>query len=431
MRLNIVHPGAGELHYEIRGIVEFAKSLESTGIDITWENIGDPIAKGEEVPGWIRELIVKEVKKNESYGYSPTKGLQAAREFLSRQRAEQGKAMLDPENIVFFNGLGDAINKIYTWLSPDARVLGPNPAYPTHSVMEAAHGHSAHMTYDLDPDNGWLPDVEQIRRKVSENPAIAGLLIINPDNPTGVVYPVNVLEQIVAIAKEHDLFLIADEIYSNLAYTKGEFVPLAQLADGVPTIVMRGLSKEIPWPGSRCGWAEFYNVEQDDNFADYIRSIEEAKMAEVCSTTLPQSVFPAIFGDPRYRDHLYARRAVYKERAAKAAAVLGGSPNLTVVEPKGAFYLSATFKPDFVKKGINKPAANPRAQKLLERALSDIPEENFDKRFCHQLLATTGICTVPLTTGFNSQVQGFRMTLLEPDDAAFTKTLESIRDFCE
>ncbi len=431
MRLNIVHPGAGELHYEIRGIVEFAKALSDTGIDIVWENIGDPVAKGEEVPEWIRNLIGEEVKKNASYGYSPTKGLQAAREFLSRQRAEQGKVQLDAENILFFNGLGDAINKIYTWLNPDARVLGPNPAYPTHAVMEAAHGHSAHITYDLDPDRGWLPDMDEVRRKVAENPAIAGILIINPDNPTGVVFPREIVEEFVAIAREYELFLIADEIYSNLTYTRGEFTPLAEVADGVPTIIMRGLSKEIPWPGSRCGWTEFYNVDADRGFVDYIRSIEEAKMAEVCSTTLPQSVFPAIFGDPRYREHLHARRAIYKARAEKGTKILDASPHLKVVQPKGAFYLVATFTSEFIKRGASKGAANPDAQKLLDAALEGIPEEDFDKRFCHQLLAATGICTVPLTTGFNGKTHGFRMTLLESDDAAFTSTLEAVRDFCD
>lgn len=431
MRVNIVHPGAGELHYEIRGIVEFAEALERTGIKITWENIGDPVAKGEEVPEWIRELIVNEVKKNDSYGYSPTKGLQAAREFLSRQRKEQGKADLDPENVLFFNGLGDAINKIYTWLNPEARVLGPNPAYPTHSAMEAAHGRSGHLTYSLDPANGWLPDVADIRRQVSEHPDIAGLLIINPDNPTGVVYPREILEEFVAIAKEFKLFLIADEIYSNLTYTRGEFVPLSELSDGVPTIILRGLSKEIPWPGSRCGWAEFYSVDADPDFAKYIQSIEEAKMAEVCSTTLPQTVFPAIFGDDRYREHLHARRAIYKARAEKAARILNESPHLRVVEPKGAFYLVATFTPEFMTGNFDKPAANPEAQALLDKALANIPKENFDKRFCHQLLAATGICTVPLSTGFNSQVQGFRMTLLESDDTVFTNTLQAIKDFCD
>ncbi len=257
------------------------------------------------------------------------------------------------------------------------------------------------------------------------------MLIINPDNPTGAVYPQEILKEFVAIAKEYELFLIADEIYSNLSYVKGDFTPMAELADGVPTIVMRGLSKEVPWPGSRCGWAEFYNVDKDKDFAEYIESIVEAKMAEVCSTTLPQTVFPAIFGDKRYRDHLYERRAIYKARAEKAAGILNESPNLTVVQPKGAFYLVATFTEDFIGRGIDKPAANPAAQKLLDQALADIPEDSFDKRFCHHLLATTGICTVPLSTGFNGDVHGFRMTLLESDPAVFTRTLKAIKDFCE
>src|SRR3954468_19291729 len=167
MRVNIVHPGAGELHYEIRGIVELAEQLAKTGINITWENIGDPVAKGEEIPAWIREIVAEEALRNSgSYGYSPTKGLEAARQWIAEDRSKQGTD-LPAGSILFFNGLGDAINKVYTWLNPEARVLGPNPAYPTHSAVEAAHGRSAHMTYELDPDNGWLPDVEDIRRQVA------------------------------------------------------------------------------------------------------------------------------------------------------------------------------------------------------------------------------------------------------------------------
>lgn len=430
MRVNIVHPGAGELHYEIRGVISFAQKLADTGINVIWENIGDPVTKGEQVPQWIRDLIVEEVKTdNKSYGYSPTKGLQATREFLSEQRRQEGKARLDPENILFFNGLGDAINKIYTWLNPEARVLGPNPAYPTHSAIEAAHGRSAHMTYRLDPDNGWLPDIKEIRAKVETNPHIAGLLIINPDNPTGMVYPLDILKQLVAIAKQYKLFLIADEIYSNLTYRPEDFTPLAEIADGVPTVILRGLSKEVPWPGSRCGWAEFYNVESDQYFARYIRSLHEVKMTEVCSTTLPQSVLPAIFGDSRYAKHLAGRQALYRERAAKAVQALSGQPGLKVVEPKGAFYLCVTFDDNLIKRDINVPAANPDAQNILDKALEEVPTEAFDKRFCYQLLASKGICTVPLSTGFNSSTPGFRITLLETDEAVFAATLEAIKDF--
>jgi alanine-synthesizing transaminase len=431
MRLNIVHPGAGELHYEIRGIVDFAQQLEQTGIKITWENIGDPVAKGEQIPKWIREIVADEVRRSSgSYAYSPTKGLSAAREWIAADRSKQGTE-LKAEHILFFNGLGDAINKVYTWLNPQARVLGPNPAYPTHSALEAAHGRSAHMTYQLDPQNNWLPNVAEVRHQVADNPNIAGLLVINPDNPTGMVYPKRILEEFVDIAREYRLFLIADEVYANLTYDQADFISLGALADGVPTIIMRGLSKEVPWPGSRSGWLEFYNLQADPDFARYSRSIEEAKMTEVCSTTLPQTVLPAILGDRRYQSHLAARRAKYAARSAEALEILGSVPSLNVVRPKGAFYLSVTFNDNYLKKRLPMPAANPKAQALLDDALARFPAAALDKRFCHELLATTGICTVPLTTGFNSSTPGFRMTLLESDDAKFTNTLQTIKRFVE
>ncbi len=176
MRLNIVHPGATELQYEIRDIVKFANKLAETGIEITWENIGDPVAKGEEVPEWIREIVASEARaQSGSYKYSPTKGMAKAREFLSETRSQETGVSLDPENILFFNGLGDAINKLYTWLNPSARVLGPNPAYPTHSSLEGAHGSSTMLTYKLDPLNNWYPDIKEVRYKVRTNPNIAVL----------------------------------------------------------------------------------------------------------------------------------------------------------------------------------------------------------------------------------------------------------------
>lgn len=429
MRVDIVHPGADELVYEIRGIVEFAKQIEATGVEVTWENIGDPIAKGEKVPTWIKEIVANEARDNDlSYGYSPTKGLDLTRDYLAKARtAETGKT-LSPQNIIFFNGLGDAITEIYTWLSPYARVLGPSPAYPTHSSLEGAHARSEHLTYRLDPQNNWMPDMNDIRDKVHYDSDVAGLLIINPDNPTGAVYPRGVLEQIVAIAKEYGLFLIADEIYANLAYDKTSFVSLAELAGDVPTMIMRGLSKEVPWPGSRCGWVEFYNTDVDPSFARYAKSIEDAKMNEVCATTLPQAVLPKILSERRYESHLQLRRSKYKARAETAMQLLGENKNIHVVEPKGAFYLSVVFDQDYTKLPTQK-AMNAAAQKILDTALAKIPEKDFDKRFCYHLLAATGICAVPLQTGFNSHAQGFRITLLEEDEKVFVQTVQTISNF--
>jgi alanine-synthesizing transaminase len=426
MRLNIVHPGAGELKYEIRGIVKFAQKLARTGMDLTMENIGDPVAKGEEVPEWIRDIVAQTAYKAESYAYSPTKGVLEARQFLSKTRSQETGTELKSDHIIFFNGLGDAVTKVYAWLHPRARVLGPNPAYPTHSSLEAAHSGSPMLTYKLRPENGWLPDMTDVRKQVEYNPSICALLVINPDNPTGVVYPREVLEEFAGIAREYNLFLIADEIYANLAFEGSGFVSIAELSKGIPTMIMRGLSKEIPWPGGRCGWLEFYNVEADEDFARYVLSIEEAKMNEVCSTTLPQMVLPKIMGDERYQAHLAGRREQYARRAREAADVLNAHPALEVAIPKGAFYLPVTFTKEFMKKPFVLPAANPEAQKLLDEELAKIPESDFDKRFCYQLLAATGICTVPLSTGFNSYVPGLRMTLLEANDEKFSSTLKAI-----
>lgn len=426
MRLPIVHPGADELRYEIRSIVEFALKLSKSGVSITWENIGDPIAKGEPVPDWIRQTIADEVGANpKALAYSPTKGLLKTREYLATSRSADTGNELTADNIIFFNGLGDAITKVYTWLNPVARVLGPNPAYPTHSSIEGAHGRSRHATYQLDPDNNWLPNMDDVRNKVKYNPSIAALLIINPDNPTGMVYPKEMLQEFVAIAKEFNLFLIADEIYANLAYGD-EFVSLAALAEDVPTMIMRGLSKEVPWPGSRCGWVEFYNTDKDESFARYAKSIEDAKMNEVCSTTLPQAVLPTILSDERYEPYLQIRRKKYASRAVKAKELFDKTRKLHVIEPKGAFYLSVTFTDEFYANYPQLSPLNDDAHDLLQEELEKEPEMPTDKRFCLELLAATGICVVPLSSGFNSRPEGFRMTLLEENEETFIQTIETI-----
>lgn len=432
MRSSIVHPGADNVSYEIRGIVDFARQIEAAGVPVTWENIGDPVAKGEQVPLWIRELVAGEAMAGPaSYGYSPTKGLETARVFLAEQRRRETGVKLPPDDILFFNGLGDAISKMYACLHPQARVLMPNPAYPSHSSLEAAHAGAPGFSYRLDPAHGWQPDMAEIRRTVSKNPAIAGMLVINPDNPTGAVYPRQVLEEFVAIAREFRLFLAADEIYANLTHDPADFVSLAELAgDDVPLMIMRGLSKEVPWPGSRCGWIEFYNAATDPDFARYARSLEEAKMTEVCSTTLPQAVLPRILGDERYAEHLASRRRKYRARAQEAVRLLEGHPALSLVTPKGAFYLAVTFQEDYRHRAALKPAANPQAQALLDAMLARTADSDFDKHFCYQLLAATGICTVPLSTGFNSGIHGFRLTLLEGDDEVFTRTIQAISEFC-
>ncbi len=423
MRNNIVSSGADELSYEIREIVAIGQKLATLGVPISWENIGDPVAKGHTLPAWIKEIVVQTITEDETaFGYSPTKGVLETRKFIAEIRNKEGGVQITADDILFFNGLGDAISKLYTNLNVNARVIGPDPAYPTHSSAEAAHARSSHLTYKLDPKNHWLPDLEDLRNKVKYNPTISGILIINPDNPTGMVYPKNILEGIVAIAKEFNLFIISDEIYANIFYHADSITLLSSVIGDVPGIAMRGLSKEIPWPGGRCGWIEFYNTEKDPVFARYAKSLVDAKMLEVCSTTLPQKVLPKVYKDSRYAEYLKEKSAFYKKRADTAYDILSKVPNILVTKPSGAFYLSVVFKDSVLKNNQTLPIAKPDIKKYLESITQNIRS---DKRFVYYLLASTGICVVPLS-GFNSTLPGFRITLLEIDDTKFATVFETV-----
>lgn len=423
MRSNIVHPGAGELSYEIREIFEVGRELEKLGMPIVWENIGDPVAKGQPVPPWIRDIIKKVVSEdNGSLAYSPTKGLLATREFLAESANKENGTSITAEDIIFFNGLGDAISKVYTYLNGSARVIGPNPAYPTHSSAEGAHAGSRHITYTLNPKRNWLPDLLELRNKVKYNPNIAGILIINPDNPTGMVYPERVLAEIVAIAKEFGLFIISDEIYARIAYGPEKMVPIAKVLGDVPGITMRGLSKEIPWPGARCGWIEVYNKDKDPMFARYVKTIVDAKMLEVCSTTLPQRVIPEIFSDPRYAKHLVEQSGEYEKRAEIAYSVLKKVPGIIAPKPAGAFYMTVVFEDGVLSENQTLAITNSRAKESIEKKMANIP---LDRRFAYYLMASRGICVVPLS-GFNSSYQGFRITLLESDKEKLKVRFETI-----
>ncbi len=438
MRNNIVHQGAGELTYEIREIVEVAEKIKSLGQEIYWENIGDPVAKGYQIPEWIKDIVKKAIDDNKSFAYNPTKGLLETREFLVKKRNSKNGVKITTEDICFFNGLGDAISKVYTYLKKEARVIGPSPAYSTHSSAEGAHAGYPHITYNLLPEKNWLPDLNDLRNKIKYNPAISGILIINPDNPTGMVYPKKVLEEMVKIAKEYDLFIVSDEIYCHVAHDQKKMTTLAEIIGDVPGIAMKGISKEFPWPGSRCGWIEIYNKEKDEVFAKYVKNIMNAKMLEVCSTTLPQSVIPVIMSDPRYESHLEERRKFYKKRAGMAFEILKKVSGIISPKAAGAFYVSTVFSAEggSSKGGKTGVLNDKQTLKIKNDKVRKFVEEKTangispDKRFVYYLMGATGICVVPLS-GFNCNLQGFRATLLESDDVKFQWIFETLAEKIE
>ena len=177
MRRDIEHVGWGKLSYEIRAIVAVAQDLRNLGLEIIWENIGDPIEKGEQVPGWIKEIIAGLAQNDKSYGYCATQGVLETREFVARMVNQRGSYQVTSDDIIFFNGLGDAVAKIFGFLKREARVIGPSPAYSTHSSAEAAHSGYEHLTYELDPANGWMPDLTDLENKVRYNDSITATQI--------------------------------------------------------------------------------------------------------------------------------------------------------------------------------------------------------------------------------------------------------------
>lgn len=425
MRQNLLRQGADELSYEIRGIVKKAEQLQALGYDIHWENIGDPIQKNRKLPTWMKETIIDLLRDDKTYGYSHSKGLIETRRFLAEKNNKLNGAQISVDDITFFNGLGDAIAKIYQFLTPSARVIGPSPAYSTHSSAEAAHANSHPVTYNLDPENSWYPDLDDLYMKVKYNSSIVGILVINPDNPTGMVYPRHILERIVAIAKEFNLFLIFDEIYQNIVYNNASTATMAEVIGDVPGISLKGISKEFPWPGSRCGWAEYYNRTSDKDFNKLCCTIDNAKMIEVSSTTLPQRAIPKVMSDPRYADFLKETNEQIGQRSKYLTEVFADIDGIQFNLTNGAFYNTIIFKKGVLNKAQKMAIEDDKVQVLLDSWLTaDMP---LDKQFVYYLLAAKQVCVVPISA-FSSDLLGFRMTLLEADEAEQKETYKRIKE---
>jgi aspartate/methionine/tyrosine aminotransferase len=192
----------------------------------------------------------------------------------------------------------------------------------------------------------------------------------------------------------------------------------------VPAIAMRGISKEYPWPGSRCGWIEILNRDRDENFSRYCASLLAAKRLEVSSTTLPQMSIPRVMGDRRYAEHLRRRELLFDRRADEAVAAFAGCDSVVANKPGGAFYFTVMFEDGILNDRQTLPIEAPAVRRRIESMVQGVAP---DKRFVYYLMGATGIVVVPLT-GFQSDHHGFRITLLEADDAKRAWILRTLRE---
>jgi aspartate/methionine/tyrosine aminotransferase len=195
---------------------------------------------------------------------------------------------------------------------------------------------------------------------------------------------------------------------------------------------MKGISKELPWPGSRCGWMEYYNRDKDADFNGLCQAIDNAKMIEVCSTKLPQIAIPTIFGDARFKPYRDKTNQNIGKRSKIISDIFRTVPELTFNETFGAFYNTIIFRKGTLKQTQKMKIANPEIRSLVESWVNNAdgtPAKDIalDKRFVYYLLGAKGVCVVPISS-FCSELHGFRVTLLEEDESTLIKTFTAIRD---
>jgi aspartate/methionine/tyrosine aminotransferase len=301
-------------------------------------------------------------------------------------------------------------------LPEGTRIIQPTPSYPTHASMESFSTGAEPITYKLDPENDWQPDLKDLEEQIQKHPTVTAILVINPNNPTGAVYSKETLASIVRLAEKYKLMIISDEIYFRMVYNGVEYAQLTEIAhDRVPLIVMRGISKDVPWPGGRCGWLEFHNIHLDADYLAYAEAVKKRILMEVCSVSLPQAILPKIYDHPEFEAWSKQYNAELEKNGNFIADILFKTKGLKVNRTNGAFYMMPLFEEGVLNDKQTLHIENEQARKYIEEEVSK-PGFALDKRFTYYFLATTGICVVP-ASGFFSPYNGFRLTTLDRDDA--------------
>lgn len=408
------------MKYGIREIVDTAQKLQELDSDFHFigENIGDPIPKGWPVPPFLKEILIEEIRRegDASFGYAHSRGLLETRKWVVEysKRYSPGST-LDYEYVLFTSGLGAAISALYHMLPKGSRVIQPTPSYPTHASMESFSAESESIAYKLDPQHEWQPDLEHLESQIQKNFGIVGILIINPNNPTGAVYGKDTLEAITRIAERYKLMIISDEVYFRMVYNGYEYAQITEIAQNrVPLVVLRGSSKDIPWPGGRCGWAEFHNIHLDEEYRQYADSVKKRILMEVCSTALPQKVLPRVYEHPQFAAWNQQYNAELEKNGNYIAEILGATKGMRVNRTNGAFYMLPLFQEGVLNERQTLPIRSGAVRAYIEEQVSR-PDFPLDQRFTYYLLAATGICVVP-SSGFFSPYQGFRLTTLDRDE---------------
>jgi alanine-synthesizing transaminase len=389
----------GGFVYAIRNIVTEARKVEAAGRRVRYLNIGDPIPFGFGTPAHLIAAVERAMRDGHN-GYAPSPGIAPARDAVASELASRGM-QTSAERVVITSGTSEGIELALTALADAGTdVLVPLPTYPLYTAVLAKIG-ARPLYYRTDPARGWLPDLDHLRSLVT--PATRALVVIDPNNPTGASYPLEVRRALLEVAERRNIPILADEVYGDLAYA-GPVPSLASLDPDAAVLSFSSLSKAYLAPGWRAGWLAASRTARLD---DVLAAIKKLADGRLCSTApMQHAIVAALTGD---RSHQESFRAALRERAALTASRLSAMPGVSCVAPSAAFY------------------AMPKI---------DLPPGRTDEDYVLSLLRSTGILCVH-GSGFGLPArEGFlRIVFLAPpsdlaaiydDMAAFTREFRAV-----
>ena len=320
--------------YDVRGpVVEEAKRMEDNGLDILKLNIGNPAPYGFSAP----EEVILDMRQSlrDCQGYSNSHGKYSARKAIMQYSQIKKIPNVGMNDIYTGNGVSELITMCMQALLNDGdEILIPSPDYPLWTASAKLSGGNP-VHYICDEQSDWNPDIADMRKKITDK--TKAIVVINPNNPTGALYPKDVLEQIVNLAREHNLIIFADEIYDRLVMDGGEHISIASLAPDLFCVTFCGLSKSHMVAGFRAGWMVLSGCK--DHAKDYIEGINMLSNMRLCSNVPAQSIIQtALWGYQSVEEYIVPTGRISTQRDLVYDA-LKDIPGVSLVKPKAAFYV--------------------------------------------------------------------------------------------
>ncbi|MBP7413338.1 MULTISPECIES: pyridoxal phosphate-dependent aminotransferase [Simplicispira] len=386
--------------YDIRGpIMDAAKQMEEDGHKIIKLNIGNLAVFGFDAPEEIQQDMIRNLPT--SAGYSDSKGIFAARKAVMHETQKQGIKGVTLEDIYLGNGASELIvMATNALLDTGDELLLPSPDYPLWTAAASLSGGTP-VHYLCDEANGWMPDLNDIRAKVT--PRTKGIVVINPNNPTGALYSDELLKGIVAIAREHGLVIFADEVYDKVLYDGAKHTPLASLSEDVLTLTFNSLSKAYRSCGYRAGWLV---VSGDKKPArDYIEGLNMLSNMRLCANVPGQWAIQTALGGHQSINELVCEGGRLRKQRDLAHQLITQIPGVSCVKPQAALYMF--------------PRLDPKVYPIED-----------DQQFFLELLQETRVMLVQ-GTGFNwNAPDHFRIVFL-PHEADLREAIGRVAKFLE